>query len=133
MFLEDERLNSLMGLGEAMESFLQRYVNSFVKWEIVQYFHDHPGTPLKAEELARTLNRPAEQIRRELRELSADGLLARHASGKTTTYAYRLSDEKPKERELRELVNHFHTLCRSREGRLKVIYKILKSGKPLGE
>jgi len=97
MFLEDERLNSLMGLDEPMGEFIQKYVNSFVKWEIVQYFHSHPDTPYKTEELAKILNRPVEQVRRELQELSQDDLLVKQKAGKQALYCYALLEAKTKE------------------------------------
>jgi hypothetical protein len=133
MLPEDERLNSMMGLGEPMEQFIHRYVNSFVKWEIVQYYHDHPDAPFKVDELSHNLNRPADQLRRELEELSTAGLLVKLKTGKQAAYVYSLVSGEAKDQELHETLEQFQALCRTREGRLRVIYKILKDGKEIGE
>jgi IS30 family transposase len=131
MFLEEEGLNSLMGLDEPMEEFMARYVNSFIKWELVNYFHEHPQTSFKVADLAKALNRPAETIKRELQELSDEGLLLETKNAKKMEYLYQPALEKSRERELSELLSQFVHLCRTREGRLRVIYKILKNGKPI--
>jgi hypothetical protein len=131
MFLEDDGLNSLMGLNEPMEEFMARYVNSFIKWELVNYFHEHPQTSFKVADLAKALNRPTEPLKHELQELSDEGLLREIRNAKKLEYFYQPALEKPKERELSELLSQFVHLCRTREGRLRVIYKILKNGKPI--
>jgi hypothetical protein len=133
MLPDDERLYSVMGLGEPMEGFIHRYIDSFVKWEIVHHFHEHPDQRLKPEELARDLNRPPEQVRRELLELTESGLVTKRKSGKNTTFAYSLAISDPRQKELHDRVNQFHALCQTRDGRLRVIYLILKNGKPLTE
>ncbi|NTV53008.1 MAG: hypothetical protein HGA76_08365 [Candidatus Firestonebacteria bacterium] len=131
MFLEDDGLNSLMGLDEPMEEFMARYVNSFIKWELVNYFHEHPQTVFKVLDLAKALNRPAETLKRELQELAEEGFLQETKSAKKLEYLYQTSAEKSQVGELSELVSRFVHLCRTREGRLRVIYKILKNGKPI--
>jgi predicted transcriptional regulator len=131
MFLDDDGLHSLMGLDEPMEQFMYRFVNSFIKWELVNYFHEHPHTPYKISELSKALNRPADQIKNELQELSAEGMLREIKNGKKFEYNYDLSPDNAKERRLHDLVNQFVHLCRTREGRLRVIYKILKNGKSI--
>jgi len=131
MFLEDDGLNSLMGLDEPMEQFMARYVNSFIKWELVNYFHEHPQTIFRVADLAKALNRPAESIKRELQELSDEGLLQETKNAKKMEYLYQPTAGQSRERELSELLSQFVHLCRTREGRLRVIYKILKNGKPI--
>ncbi len=131
MFLEDEGLNNMMGLDEPMEQFMYRFVNSFIKWELINYFHEHPKTAFKILDLSKALNRSSESIKREVQELAEEGLLHASKNGKKIEYSYLLSTEHPKERALHEVVNQFIHLCRTREGRLRVIYKILKNGKPV--
>lgn len=131
MYLEDERLNALMGLGEPMEQFIRTYVNSFVKWEIVIQYCDHPDASWTVEELAQRINRPLEQVRREVVELNGDGFLAKQRSGKEGPTHYRLAMNRTREPERWDLLQKFAALCRVREGRLRIIYKILKHGKSL--
>ena len=131
MFLDDEGLHNLMGLDEAMEKFMHRFVNSFIKWELVNYFHDHPHTPCKTADLAKTLNRPLDPVKRELKDLQAEGLIRELKTGKKIEYTYDLAADNPQHRQLSDLLNQFIHLCRTREGRLRVIYKILKNGKPI--
>jgi hypothetical protein len=131
MFLDDDGLHSLMGLDESMEQFMHRYVNSFIKWELVNYFHEHPQTPYKLQDLSKALNRPADQIKRELQELVDEGFLQSIKNAKKNEYAFNLSPEHADQRRLLDLTNQFVHLCRNREGRLRVIYKILKNGKPI--
>jgi hypothetical protein len=133
MYLEDERLNALMGLGEPMEQFIRTFVNSFVKWEIVLHCSDHPESAFKVEDLAKKLNRPVEQVRRETMELSGDGFLTRSKAGRSGVWQYRLALSRTRAPERWDLLQKFAALCRVREGRLRVIYKILKHGKPLTE
>ncbi len=133
MYLEDERLNALMGLGEPMEQFIRTFVNSFVKWEIVLHCCDHPESSFKVEDLAKRINRPVEHVRREVMELAGDGFLARLKTGKSGQPQYRLAVTRTRDAERWDLLQKFAALCRVREGRLRVIYKILKHGKSLTE
>ena len=50
--------------------FLQTKVNSFVKWDLVRFFHDNPHTTDTADNIARYAGRSAETIRSELTELT---------------------------------------------------------------
>jgi predicted MarR family transcription regulator len=131
MFLKDEGLNDIMGLDEHMEQFMAHYVNSFIKWELVNYFHEHPRTSFKVADLAKALNRPAEPLKHELQELADEGLLRETKNAKKMEYLYQPELEKSRDRELSERLTQFVHLCRTREGRLRVIYKILKNGKPI--
>lgn len=131
MFTDEDGLSNLMGMDEAMEQFIHKYVNSFVSWEIIQYCHENLGKSFQVADLAKSLNRPAEQIKSEVEELRKNDFLKIKKEGKKISYICDFSAARPAEKELLDLMNRFVTLCRSREGRLRVIYKILKDGKPL--
>jgi hypothetical protein len=131
MYLDEDGLNNLMGLDESMEQFMNVFVNSFIKWELVNYFHEHPNAPIKLTDLAKALNRPAEQIKHEIQELSSAGLLQEGKGPKKMEFRYDLSPEAANQKKLHDLVQQFVHLCRNREGRLRVIYRILKNGKPI--
>jgi len=116
-----------MKLDNAFEKFIERYVDSFVKWEIVQFFHDHPHTLYPQDVLADSLNRPLKSLKRELKELSERGLIREEKNGKAASYIYDLPDQDT----LSKYVDQFASFCQDRDGRLRVIYKILKDGKAL--
>lgn len=126
----DDNISNLMKMERPVEAFIEEYANSFIKWEAIQFFHDHPKTAFKLEELAQTLNRPGKPLKKELQELSQAGLLKEEKSGKTIILTY-APGPTPAEEELRNTMERFIRLCQDREGRLRVIYKLLKNGKPI--
>lgn len=129
----DENIAEIMKLGNDLESFMGNYVDSFIKWEVLQFFHQHPRATYKLEVLAEALGRPAKTLKRELQEL-VDKRLLHEDKGKPkgTAYLYDLSENDPAERSLAQAMDHFVKFCQTREGRLRVIYKVLKDGKPIG-
>ncbi|MCK4471807.1 MAG: hypothetical protein KAW49_08490, partial [Anaerolineae bacterium] len=54
--------------------FLQAKINSFVKWDLVRFFHDNPHTTDTAGNIARYAGRSVETIRPELAELAQGGV-----------------------------------------------------------
>jgi hypothetical protein len=123
----DKNIGDLMKLDHAFENFIEKYVDSFVKWEIVQFFHDHPRSPFRQEYLAETLNRPLKTVKRELKELAERGLIREEKAGKTAAFIYDL----PPKDALGKHLDQFTAFCQDREGRLRIIYKILKDGKAI--
>jgi hypothetical protein len=126
---DEENISSGMDFDPLMDQFISQYVNSFIKWDIVNYCHDHSGEPFKMQDIARSLNRPADQIKKDIAELAEDSFLSKKTSGKLTVYQCQLQSSNTTQ----DLINRFAALCRTREGRLRVIYKILKDGKPISQ
>ena len=67
---------------------LRTQVNSFVKWDLVYFFHRNPYTIDTAESIARHIGRNIGGIQADLVELTLDGILVEHRFGEMVVYAY---------------------------------------------
>ncbi|MCD4814360.1 hypothetical protein K8S19_11795 [bacterium] len=128
----DENIADIMKMDEAIESFVERYANSFVKWEVIQFYHDHPDTWYRLDELVKGLNRSLKSLKNEMQELEESMFLKEKKVGKTPAYQYEPGDSQAG-KELKNTVDQFIAICQEREGRLRVVYKLLKDGKPICE
>jgi len=100
--------------------FLRKKVNSFVKWDLVRFFHDNPHTTDTADNIARYAGRNVETIRTELGELTQDGLLEKNQLGDMIVYS--LSPDP----QTRELLEQFVKASDDRQFRVKAIYHIIR-------
>jgi len=100
--------------------FLQTKVNSFVKWDMVRFFHDNPHTTDTAENIARYAGRSVEAIRAELTELARDGVLEENHLDDMTVYSL------APDRQTRELLEQFVKASDDRQFRVKAIYHIIR-------
>lgn len=126
----DDSINNVMRMDGDLELFVQEHANSFIKWEAVNYFHAHPGEQMHLDGLVRTLNRPAKLLKRELQELSKSGLLYEEKLGRENYFTFKMETLPAN---LKQTMDRFIALCQDREGRLRVIYKLLKDGKPIAD
>jgi hypothetical protein len=100
--------------------FLQTKVNSFVKWDLVRFFHDNPHTTDTANNIARYAGRSVETIQTELAELARDGVLEENQLGEMTVYSL------VPDRHTRELLARFVRASDDRQFRVKAIYHIIR-------
>ena len=100
--------------------FLQAKVNSFVKWDLVRFFHDNPHTTDTADNIARYAGRTTDTIRAELTELAQDGVLAESQLGDMAVYSL------ASDRHIRDLLEQFVKASDDRQFRVKVIYHIIR-------
>ena len=100
--------------------FLQTKVNSFVKWDLVRFFHDNPHTTDTASNIARYAGRSVETIHAELAELARDGVLEENQLGEMTVYSL------APDRHIRELLARFVKASDDRQFRVKAIYHIIR-------
>lgn len=100
--------------------FLQNKVNSFVKWDLVRFFHDNPHTTDTADNIARYAGRNVETIRTELAELAQNGLLEENQLGDMTVYSLVPAPQ------TRELLEQFIKASDDRQFRVKAIYHIIR-------
>ena len=100
--------------------FLQTKVNSFVKWDLVRFFHDNPHTTDTADNIARYAGRSAETIRSELTELTQDGVLEENQLGDMAVYSLAPDPD------TRELLEQFVKASDDRQFRVKAIYHIIR-------
>lgn len=121
----DQHVADFMKMDDDFESFIKKYINTFVKWELVQFFHNNDIQPFSINELSKKLNRSAKTLKSEISELVSNGMLVNLARDEMTV---RLVEDN---KEVLDLMQRFVKFCESREGRLRVIYKILKDGKPI--
>ena len=115
----------LMGLlmadmDPALLDFLRTKVTSFVKWDLVRFFHDNPHTTDTAENIARYAGRDAAQIRTGLAELAASGVLEENRLGDMLVYSLALDPV------IRALLDRFAEASDDRQFRIKTIYYIIR-------
>lgn len=100
--------------------FLQTKVNSFVKWDLVRFFHDNPHTTDTANNIARYAGRSVETIRAELAELAQDGVLEENQLGDMVVYSL------TPDRQIKKLLEQFVKASDDRQFRVKAIYHIIR-------
>ena len=100
--------------------FLERKVNSFIKWDLVRFFHDNPHTEETADHIARYTGRDVRAITRELNDLVDAGVLTAREISKVNLY--RLADD----RATRDLIHRFVEACHDREFRVKAIQHVIR-------
>jgi hypothetical protein len=101
--------------------FLRTNVNSFVKWDLIRFFHENPHTADTAENIAWHARRDAGTIRGELSELAAQGVLVQDQVDGVTVYS--LSQN----RRVRDTIARFIEASDDRQFRVKAIYHVLRS------
>ncbi len=101
--------------------FLQTRVNSFIKWDLVRFFHDNPHAADTAENIARYIGRDARAIAEELDGLVATGVLRQNDVPSTRLYALTSADD------VRALVKDFVAACNDRQFRVKAIYHVIRA------
>ena len=100
--------------------FLKTQVNSFVKWDLVRFFHENPNTTDTAENIARYAGRDPAAIEQELAELAKSGVLQRDTVGEMTVFSLATDQE------MRDLIEQFVLACNDRQFRVKAIYHIIR-------
>jgi hypothetical protein len=111
----------LMGdMAPQLLEFLKNKVNTFVKWDLVRFFHENPNTTDTAENIARYAGRDVATIEVEMDELVGTGVLSRQRIGELTVYSL---IEDPA---MRSLVDQFILACDDRQFRVKAIYHIIR-------
>ena len=111
----------LMGdMAPQLLEFLKHKVNTFVKWDLVRFFHENPNTTDTAENIARYAGRDVGTIEVEMDELVGAGVLRRQRIGDLTVYS--LIDNPT----MRALVDRFIMACDDRQFRVKAIYHIIR-------
>jgi hypothetical protein len=100
--------------------FLRTTIDSFVKWDLIRFFHENPYTTDTAENIARYAGRTDEAIRKDLAELTKSGVLEESRLGDMTVYSLTGDPE------MRELLDEFVEASDDRQFRVKAIYHIIR-------
>ncbi|MFQ6101251.1 MAG: hypothetical protein ACE5OS_08455 [Anaerolineae bacterium] len=108
-------------MDSAMMAFLCTKVNSFVKWDLIHFFHENPHTADTAENIARYAGRNAEAVRAELAELAAQGILVRYCVDDMTIYS--LSDDP----EVKDVIHRFVDASGDWQFRVKAVYHTIRT------
>ncbi|MBZ0281468.1 MAG: hypothetical protein K8L97_12070 [Anaerolineae bacterium] len=101
--------------------FLRDKVNSFIKWDLVRFFHDNPHAADTGENIARYTGRDVRTIAGELVELAQAGVLEQHEVSSQTIYTL-ASDPS-----MRDLIGVFVLACDDRLFRVKAIYHVIRA------
>jgi hypothetical protein len=101
--------------------FIQKRVNTFVKWDLIRFFHDLPYTADSAETIASATGRDVASVVQALEELTRCGLLEASTppAGETV---YVLTGDHP----MRTLINSFMLACDDSQFRIKAIYHVIR-------
>lgn len=100
--------------------FIRTKVNTFVKWDIVRFFHDNPQTVDTAESLARYIGRDLYTVENELQELIDVDIIEQIIVEHLILFRYAAQDE------THTLIRQFLKACENREFRVKAIYYVIR-------
>jgi hypothetical protein len=100
---------------------IQNRINSFIKWDLVRFFHDNPHTTDTADSIARYTGRDVRTVEPELLQLARDGVL--EMEDLTGMRVYTLTADP----EVRALIRNFIQACDDRQFRVKAIYHVIRS------
>lgn len=106
--------------GTDWSEFLRTKVNSFIKWDLVRFFHDNPHTKDTAENIARYTGRDVKTIERELAGLVAVNVLKSETVKKVKLY--KLTTDKA----IRAQISDFMDACHDREFRVQAIHHVIR-------
>ena len=107
-------------IDEAIRDFLRNKVNSFIKWDLVRFFHDNPHTRDTAENIARYTGRDVAAIEDEL-----NGLVQVKVLNATEVSGLSIYELYPEEK-TRKLIDRFMTACHDRQFRVKAIHHLIE-------
>ncbi len=106
-------------INDDLRLFLKNKVNSFIKWDLVRFFHDNPHTKDTAENIARYTGRDMRTIQRELDSLVKSEVLVAQQIADVKVYALSQDDK------LRMRINDFIGACHDRQFRVAVIHEVI--------
>jgi hypothetical protein len=101
--------------------FLRTKVNSFVKWDLIHFFHEHPDTTDTAEHIAQYARQDVGTMRAELAELAGQQILVQDQMGRRATYSL------SKDPAIRDMIRRLVEASKDRRFRVKAIYHIIRN------
>lgn len=100
--------------------FLTVFADSFIKWDLLRFFHENPSTMDTADNIARYVGRSVRDVQPELRALARHGLLAERPLDKLTVFTLNRDDV------LRARLATFIKATQDRNFRRRVIYHMVR-------
>ncbi len=110
-------------LDAQVSAFVDEYVDSFVTWDLILFFHENPYTVGSPSSIAMSIGRLGADIEPYLEKMTEKGILShelRPGDGAEAIYAY-----KP-EPEFEKLVREFKRALKDRASRLIIVSKVLQ-------
>ncbi len=101
--------------------FLQTTINSFIKWDLIRYFHDNPHAVDTAENIAGYIGRDPQMVAAELAGLSKAGVVQQNDVPAARLYAL-TPDAKTQ-----AVIKDFLVACTDRQFRVKAIYHVIRA------
>jgi len=101
------------------QDFIEKRVNSFIKWDLIRFFHDNPHIQDTAENIAGYIGRDTKTIVRELDGLVKAEVLS--VSDQNKLSIYRLTGDI----ETRDLIRDFVAACFDRNFRVQAIHHVI--------
>jgi hypothetical protein len=118
----DDFASSLMDdMDPRLLDLIQTRINSFIKWDLVRFFHDNPHTTDTADSIARYTGRDVRIVEPELGQLARDGVLQVEDLSGLNVYTFTT------DKDIRELISSFIRACDDRQFRVKAIYHVIRS------
>ncbi len=100
--------------------FIKTKLNTFVKWDLVRFFHDNPFAEDTAENIARYTGREPYEIETELAALVSEGIVQVNAIGQAQVYRM------VKDPDTRDRIHQFVIACDDRDFRAKAIQQVIE-------
>ena len=100
--------------------FVKTKVNSFIKWDLVRFFHENPHTQDTIENIAKYAGRNMTAVEPELEELVKSGIMKKTSLGETFIYSLETDET------MQALVDKFILACEDRHFRVKAVYHIIR-------
>lgn len=101
------------------QEFIETKINSFIKWDLIRFFHDNPHLQDTSENIAGYVGRDTKTVSHELDGLVKAQILVANKNKRTTIY--RLTDNN----EVRTLIREFVAACFDRDFRVKAIHHVI--------
>ena len=113
--------NPMDNIDPDLLKLIQTQINTFVKWDLVRFFHDNPHAVETTSNIARLTGRDVRVVEPELADLAQHNILFVHVLAGMRVYS--LSDDD----EVRDLLARFIRACDSRQFRIKAIYHVIQA------
>jgi hypothetical protein len=117
---EDLTARVVKDMDPELFDFLTTYVDSFIKWDLLRFFHENPHTMDTSENIARYAGRTAEDVQTELRDLASQGLLVEMPMEDMRVYMLKADPG------IRTRLQQFVEATQDQEFRRKVIYHMVR-------
>lgn len=120
MTVEDFTAKLMDDMDPELLALVQTEINSFIKWDLLRFFHENPNTADSIENIARYLGRSASIIEPDLNELVESGFLKKQQVGQVVVYS--LTSDAGR----RQQIERFVAASSDRHFRVRAVYHIIR-------